>query len=124
MFIECPYSKSVWEKVAAWSNRDSLRPVEWERTERLDDWFLRLPGTGTQAKGMRSMAILVMWELWKERNARIFQQKLRSEPPLFSWIQDEARNWTMAGAKPLAQIIPERQRTNEHHDHDVQNNRE
>ncbi|KAF8705078.1 hypothetical protein HU200_031340 [Digitaria exilis] len=44
------------------------------------DWFHSLSGNGTDAatKGTRSLAILVVWSIWCERNARIFNAQEKS----------------------------------------------
>lgn len=98
LFMECPYSRSVWAKVATWTATPSLQPANWEHTENVEDWYLTLP-RGVRPQGIKSLAILVIWELWKERNSRIFHQKLRTEQQMLAWIQGEAANWIMAGPR-------------------------
>ena len=51
---------------------------------------------------MRSMIILVSWEIWNERNARIFNHKELPHNQLLQKIKDESEMWIMAGAKHLA----------------------
>ena len=56
-------------------------------------------------RGVRSLIILVCWELWKERNARIFDH---SEVPSFmvaARIKEEASTWILAGAKHLDRLV-------------------
>ncbi|KAJ1268382.1 hypothetical protein BS78_07G130600 [Paspalum vaginatum] len=56
-------------------------------------------------RDVRSLIILVCWELWKERNARIFD---RSEVPSFkvaARIKEEAAAWILAGAKHLDAFV-------------------
>jgi hypothetical protein len=45
--------------------------------------------------------MLTAWEIWLERNRRIFQHEMLSTTALVARIQDEAILWNMAGA-----IIP------------------
>ena len=56
-----------------------------------------------QAKA--SLAMLVSWTIWNERNARVFKHK--SAPPtiLLASIETEANLWVIAGAKKLWSII-------------------
>jgi hypothetical protein len=55
--------------------------------------------------GIRSIIILVLWELWTERNARIFKAKASTLRQLMNRIQDEANGWAFAGAKTLQRLI-------------------
>jgi len=57
-------------------------------------------------KGLRSLIILVCWEVWKERNARIFDHNGATNQQVLNKIRDEARLWKAAGAKHLATLLP------------------
>jgi hypothetical protein len=57
-------------------------------------------------KGLRSLILLVVWEIWKERNRRIFEHKEMAAPCLMAKIKEEARTWTLAGAKRLRDFLP------------------
>jgi hypothetical protein len=59
---------------------------------------------GAPLKGWRSLLILVCWELWKERNARIFRTTFIHRGQLVLKIKEEARCWILAGAKHLRDI--------------------
>ena len=56
-------------------------------------------------KVIQLLAILVAWENWKERNARIFQRHHSTAERLIAEIKEEARTWCLAGAKRLKEII-------------------
>lgn len=49
-------------------------------------------------------AMLVSWEVWKERNAKVFQRKFQSLQQILSKIKEEARCWILAGSKHLGAI--------------------
>lgn len=56
-------------------------------------------------KAIRALAMLVTWEIWKERNARVFQHHGSSALSLFTKTKAEASNWSLAGAKHLESLI-------------------
>ena len=43
--------------------------------------------------------MLTSWEIWRERNRRIFDKEEMSIVSLVNRIRDEARLWNMAGAQ-------------------------
>ncbi|PNT61562.1 hypothetical protein BRADI_5g16775v3, partial [Brachypodium distachyon] len=49
-------------------------------------------------KVVASISLLVLWETWKERNRRMFQNKLRPKEGVLSIIKEEAAVWKQAGA--------------------------
>lgn len=51
------------------------------------------------------VVILTTREVWKERNAIIFQSKLTNPLDLVAKLKDEGRTWDLAGAKGLEQFI-------------------
>ena len=56
-------------------------------------------------KAIRSLSLLVIWEIWCERNARVFRKQETSVPGLLSKIKNEAAVWALAGAKDLKSLI-------------------
>ena len=63
----------------------------------------RLPSNDT--KDLRTLLILVIWEIWLEHNARVFKQKKTACPILISKIKDQANCWMAAGAKRLTALL-------------------
>ena len=49
--------------------------------------------------------MLITWEVWKERNARIFNRQETSVTMLLEKIKAEANLWIVAGAKALRDVI-------------------
>jgi hypothetical protein len=47
-----------------------------------------------------------MWELWNERNARVFRNKKSSSFVIVDKIKVETRLWVLAGAKKFGSIMP------------------
>ena len=56
-------------------------------------------------KALRSLLLLVNWEIWKERNARIFDRRESSTIALLTKIKQEAWAWGIAGARHLLSIL-------------------
>ncbi len=61
---------------------------------------------GVPKKGLRSLILLVVWEIWKERNRRIFDHKEMATSFLLTKIKDEVGLWVLAGAKRLREFAP------------------
>ena len=45
-----------------------------------------------QPNGLKSVIVLMAWELWKERNARVFNNQFSTPLDLFQKIKNESRN--------------------------------
>jgi hypothetical protein len=56
-------------------------------------------------RGTSSLFTLVCWNIWKERNARIFRQKSAFLQLIIAFIRDEAREWSFANAKALRKLL-------------------
>jgi hypothetical protein len=106
LFRECPMVCQVWTAISTWTRLPSLDPRQWSPQVNLLEWFFRLPGNpnAPMAKGIRTLIILVCWNVWRERNSRIFEGKEKPAAMLVSAIQDEARLWIAAGAMQLQNL--------------------
>jgi hypothetical protein len=64
-----------------------------------DGFFEELVGSATDSatKGTRSLAILVTWMIWCERNNMIFNDQENLIAKMVQEIKDEARLWWIAG---------------------------
>jgi hypothetical protein len=91
-----------------WSLIPSFHPTSWGGTTLLE-WLHNLCGSSqqssTQVKGARSLAILVCWTIWKERNAMVFQGIERQASDMMMGIKSEAMLWTQAGNKNLTRLV-------------------
>ena len=59
----------------------------------------------TPRKAVRTLAMLILWEIWKERNSRVFQRQESSVLSLFAKIKNEATAWAQAGASRFASLL-------------------
>jgi exonuclease III len=106
LFKECRFVRRIWKEIASWAQNERLHPEAWPPSDSLHSWWTNLANTKARNKrGLRSLIILVCWEIWKERNARVFE---RTEAPNFMVLQrikDEATLWRSAGAKHLSALL-------------------
>jgi hypothetical protein len=54
-------------------------------------------------RGLRSIILLLRWEVWKERNATIFEHKETLNHQVK--IKDEVTLWVTGGAKHLFKLL-------------------
>jgi hypothetical protein len=107
LLVDCRYSRRIWENLACWTSQEHIKPGNWAQPASLQDWWTAIAThPGTPRKGNRTLLLLVTWEIWKERNQRIFQRNELSILSLCTKIKEEAKTWTLAGAKRLSEIIP------------------
>ena len=69
--------------------------------------FFELMGTSNSpaAKGARSLAILVTWTIWCERNRQVFNEEVKSTARIIDEIKEASRLWISASAKHLAFLV-------------------
>ncbi|RCV12309.1 hypothetical protein SETIT_2G258700v2 [Setaria italica] len=96
-----------WHAISEWIQCPSIDPPNWTGSQCFVDWFHDLAGSSCSglAKGVRSLVILVTWSIWRERNARTFNDLEKSVARLVQWIKDEAKLWGAAGSKHLAALV-------------------
>jgi hypothetical protein len=49
--------------------------------------------------------MLITWEIWKERNERVFNMKSSLPAVVMHKIREVAKDWILAGAKNLADLV-------------------
>ena len=101
LLTSCPFSREVWFKV--------LQKVGWEmvapsmHTYSFASWWAaarkQLPKTSRC--GFDSFVILVCWLLWKERNERTFDHRVRTVHDVVLRMLDEVVAWSHAGFRQL-----------------------
>ena len=108
MLSECRYTRRIWQLAAEWIGYPELNPNRWRPRDNALSWWLNISTTAAvPKKAVRSLAMLISWEVWKERNNRVFNRKEMSATRLMEKIKAEAAIWATAGAKNLASIIPQ-----------------
>ena len=88
--------------MADWLGTDSLQPSLWLPSTNILDWWSNVAEKkGSLRKARRTIPILTIWEIWKERNARIFNNRAAAPQELIAKIKEEGRTWFLAGSKCL-----------------------
>ncbi|XP_059316768.1 uncharacterized protein LOC132067517 [Lycium ferocissimum] len=92
LFFTCSYAASIWEKLLQWQGM--ARPIL--------GWVDELHWATTNAQGNSATAAVYrmtlaacVYQVWKERNLRIFENKSRPPAPILRMIIQEV---TMRGA--------------------------
>ena len=106
LLAECRYTRRIWNLTAEWMVQPTMRPQEWQPSDNASQWWLNTATTpSVPRKAMATIAMLITWEIWNERNRRVFRHHETPAPALMSLIKQEALAWVAAGAKDLANII-------------------
>jgi hypothetical protein len=106
LFVHCRYTTRLWGFVKDWMGTNAITPLQWANHD-IHSWWDSMTGAHVpNRKAMASVALLVSWELWNERNARVFNAKSAPPQVVFDKIRKEAHLWVLAGAKRLGNMMP------------------
>jgi hypothetical protein len=76
LFVHCRFTTRVWKLLKEWLGLHGLHPRHWVDLSTQEWWSLLTEGASPRRKGLTFLTLLTVWEIWKERNARVFRQKL------------------------------------------------
>ena len=71
----------------------------------MDYWLAVSKSTTSSPNGLRSAITLITWEIWKERNERVFNNKSSLPSVVMHKMREEGKDWILAGAKNLAELV-------------------
>jgi hypothetical protein len=93
-----------------WASWTSFLPSQWKLDKTIREWYSSLTPSnrGSKEKGARSLAILICWAIWRERNARVFNKAEKTVTRLITELKDEADLWMQAGVKNLTTLVSHR----------------
>jgi hypothetical protein len=60
----------------------------------------------SKRKDLASLALLFSWEIWNERNGRVFNNKHAPLSVILHKIKGEAKLWILAGDKCMGSLMP------------------
>uniref|UniRef100_A0ACD6AK74 Uncharacterized protein n=1 Tax=Avena sativa TaxID=4498 RepID=A0ACD6AK74_AVESA len=105
ILFECRFSKRIWSAAATWlSCPDLLLSIGSDRPKVIDYWQAIATSPASSPKGLRTAIMLITWEIWKERNERVFNNKSSLPTEVMRRIK-EGKDWIIAGAKNLAELV-------------------
>lgn len=105
IIAECSFAKQVWWNILTYLGADASLVG---RSNIIDWWEAwRSHWHGQKRKGADTLFALVAWELWKERNARLFRDTASPVSQVLSVIKHTTDLWIEAGACNLSCIIRE-----------------
>jgi hypothetical protein len=106
LFVHCCYLVRIWEILKEWLGIQGVFPRQWAGLD-IKEWGSSMAeGSSPHQKGLASLTLLTVWEIWKERNTRVFRKKLPPSFVILDKIKCEARFWVIAGARRLGDLIP------------------
>jgi hypothetical protein len=107
LIFKCRYSVRVWNGLKEWIGLVDFDTSLWANFDSLDEWWCATSGAnGRRRKGLTSLLLLTTWELWNERNARVFRNVASISTRVISIIKSSAHLWGLAEAKKLSAIVP------------------
>ncbi len=96
ILIDCVFARQVWLRVLSPPGWAALSP---SRGSWLQDWWSssRVCLPEYLHSGFDSLVLLVSWQLWKERNSRVFDSALASVTVVLESIRSEGQLWSLVG---------------------------
>jgi hypothetical protein len=105
LLITYPVAKEVWWSTCYWVRCT----CNLGAAVTIQDWWeqlLLMQGAGRR-DGVSTLFMLVCWQLWKERNARVFDRRSATVAMVLDRIRAEADLWITAGARKLGSLCCE-----------------
>src|ERR1041385_9133976 len=92
--LTCVFSRSVWTQIGLLLGRSDWGSVA---EDSLVDWCIAMVDPRYTTRDIRTFLCLVMWEVWKHRNAIVFDGASPSVRNLIRKIATEGLAWRQAG---------------------------
>ena len=96
LFLHCSVTLGLWHRLF------QLARMEWVPLKSISDMmFINYKGFGKSKRGLvlwQNACITLIWVVWRERNARIFEDKARNSENLWDSIHFIASFWAFCSA--------------------------
>jgi hypothetical protein len=106
LFVHCRFTIRFWELLTEWLGVHGVHPRQWAGLNIQEWWSSMAEGPSPNRKGLASLTLLTVLEIWQERNARIFNNMLSPTFVIVDKIKCEVRLWVLAGARKLGDLMP------------------
>jgi hypothetical protein len=107
ILFKCRYSLRIWNSIIHWLGITSVNTATWANHDSVKEWWMSfIYSNGMRRKSLVSLIMLVSWEIWNERNARVFRNIAMLPNVVVEKIRGEAALWSLAVAKNLSSILP------------------
>ena len=114
LFAQCRYTRRLWTELGASVPTTTANMASWDTCDSTAQWWkVASASTELSPNMMRSLLLLVSWEIWNERNGRIFRhkessvlmclQKSRRKPVPGAW--QELIVWVIYGPETRVALI-------------------
>jgi hypothetical protein len=108
LLFKCCFTIRVWNALTDWLGLYDMELMNWQAFNNVQEWCVQaVHKRGQFRKAMASLAMLVPWEIWKERNTQVFRNHSTSSTMIVHKIKEEATLWSIAGSKALSIIMPQ-----------------
>ena len=106
LLYKCRFTTRVWAGVKDWLGLNNVCPNAWQSITTVNDWWTEVINKKSPSrKAIMSLAMLISWEIWNERNARVFRNHAKTNNMIVEKIKNEVTMWGLAGAKALSNVI-------------------
>ncbi|WVZ53711.1 LOW QUALITY PROTEIN: hypothetical protein U9M48_004616, partial [Paspalum notatum var. saurae] len=104
LLVSCVFSREIWSTILRFIGLPTAAPQD-ERS--FSGWWYRAISRVPKEmkKGLNSLIILVAWELWKHRNACVFEGVRPSVVLLCQEVERESSLWRLAGNTALHELL-------------------
>jgi hypothetical protein len=104
LLASCVFVREIWHWLLARVGFLHLCP---DANSSLVDWWLqaRAQAPNPFRRGFDTLVLLVSWEVWKERNRRMFENLSRTPAEVLALIRNEGDSWIAAGFRSLAPLF-------------------
>ncbi len=93
LLAKCRLTKRIWAEMQRWTGTD-LQMDNWESCHSVEQWWtLVTESPNTPRKPLRTLVILISWEIWCERNTRIFRNNASTPSSILAKIKEEGSAW-------------------------------
>lgn len=107
LFSTCPLTQQIWELASRWIGCSALKPENWPASFTTSSLWREIINSTEEKhkKGIKSILLLITWEIWLERNGCIFRRKINPAKDIVGAIRRTLDQWRLAGAKCFASLF-------------------